>query len=283
MSKSPALESEPRSNAKQKLPAMTNSKRTSFLVGSRVAKKKHRKAMTQSRFSVGSGDGEVSCPECNMVYMKYVPTDQQMHAAFHKKAVQGVEWKSKTSKIVAEFVSMTESKSKTNVVAYERHKFQIVEVSSASKTEIRATEQLLDLANTELNAPEGSTGWKIPGQGHSDKAFVCLAEGKAVGVVSVESVEQGRWLVHETKSVVPNQGLKVLVGISRIYVCRSWRQLGIGLRLLQCLQKNCIYGCEIPKMEIAWSQPSEFGGRLALRFNAVKHRSGYTLIPAYEE
>ncbi|KAI5293355.1 N-acetyltransferase O1 (Establishment of cohesion protein 1) [Ascosphaera acerosa] len=57
-----------------------------------------------------------------------------------------------------------------------------------------------------------------------------------------------------------------IVGISRIWTSASARRKGIAMDLLDCVRSNYIYGMEIPKEQIAFSQPTESGCRLIQSF-----------------
>lgn len=59
---------------------------------------------------------------------------------------------------------------------------------------------------------------------------------------------------------------QAIVGISRIWTSGASRRKGIALDLLDCVVSNYIYGMEIPKNQIAFSQPTESGKRLAQKF-----------------
>jgi len=54
-----------------------------------------------------------------------------------------------------------------------------------------------------------------------------------------------------------------ILGISRVWVCADRRRRGIATRLLDCAREHFIYGMEIEKDDVAFSQPTESGGALA--------------------
>lgn len=57
-----------------------------------------------------------------------------------------------------------------------------------------------------------------------------------------------------------------LLGISRIWTSQANRKCGIATSLLECARNNFFYGMEVPKELMAFSQPTESGGRLAVRY-----------------
>jgi N-acetyltransferase len=54
-----------------------------------------------------------------------------------------------------------------------------------------------------------------------------------------------------------------VVGVSRIWVSKHSRRKGVANNLLDCVLNQFIYGMEIDKDELAFSQPTESGGHLA--------------------
>lgn len=58
------------------------------------------------------------------------------------------------------------------------------------------------------------------------------------------------------------------MGISRIYTVRNFRRLGIASKLLDTACLDFIYGYEIPKSLVAWSQPSYSGSKLLISWNS---------------
>lgn len=54
-----------------------------------------------------------------------------------------------------------------------------------------------------------------------------------------------------------------VVGVSRIWTSAKFRRKGIAQNLLECVATQFIYGLEIEKDEVAFSQPTEMGVRLA--------------------
>lgn len=55
----------------------------------------------------------------------------------------------------------------------------------------------------------------------------------------------------------------VVVGVSRIWVSKGFRRKGIANNLLDCVTTQFIYGLDIDKEEVAFSQPTDLGASLA--------------------
>jgi N-acetyltransferase len=68
-----------------------------------------------------------------------------------------------------------------------------------------------------------------------------------------------------------------MMGISRIWVSKCARKQGIAKRLLRFAAKRFIYHFNIPKEQIAFSQPTESGTRLARKWFGKE--SGWLVYP----
>ncbi|GMG24921.1 unnamed protein product [Ambrosiozyma monospora] len=241
----------------------------------RIQSKKQKLVQTHFKTKMD----KISCEECGMSYLPYVKADQQQHDKFHKRVLEGLEFSAKTSQgkhIFSYFLNKPNTKQHNKQI-------DIYELNFKTQYNVQLAHEFLDIVNTELNAPQDTLQFlKGPNFG---KVFLAVDTqlGKTVGIISVERIKTGHWMIADTGDLVPNQTVKLLLGISRIYVCKHYRGYGIGFKLCQMLFQNGIYGVTLRKTQIGWSQPSEFGGRLALRFNAVKHKSGKFLIPVYKE
>lgn len=68
----------------------------------------------------------------------------------------------------------------------------------------------------------------------------------------------------------------VIMGVARIFTVKNYRRQGIGSVLLDAACKDFIYGLEIRKSQVAWSQPSASGAKLALAWTPSGVPSGVT-------
>ncbi|GME70807.1 unnamed protein product [Ambrosiozyma monospora] len=243
----------------------------------RMTSQKQKQKLVQTHFKTKMD--KISCEECGMSYLPYVKADQQQHHKFHKRVLEGLDFSTKASQgkhTFSYFLNKPETK-------HHNKQIDIYELNFKNQYNVQLAHDFLGIVNTELNAPQDTLQFlKGPNFG---KVFLAVDTqlGKTVGIISVERIKTGHWMIADTGDLVPNQTMKLLLGISRIYVCKQYRGYGIGLKLCQVLFQNGVYGVALRKTQIGWSQPSEFGGRLALRFNAVKHKSGKFLIPVYKE
>jgi N-acetyltransferase len=91
---------------------------------------------------------------------------------------------------------------------------------------------------------------------------LCLAERISTAHKVVRTTAGGTGLVSSSISIHKESGPAIL-GISRIWTSNSCRRQGIASVLLECVRKQFIYGVDVPRSMMAFSQPTESGGRLA--------------------
>ncbi|KAH3660485.1 hypothetical protein OGAPHI_007071 [Ogataea philodendri] len=241
--------------------------------GSKVSKNslsKVRKGPQQLYFN--SSLRKTICPQCQMSYIPHLKADQQSHNKYHERAVEGIDLGPGFMKFG---IFIKNHRLKSGVDG------RIVEINPSSAKETAVAVELLKIANTVLNAPEGNKSWLSDVNG--GKVFLFLIRNKAVAICSTERVNAGQWMVYESGKIVPHQSVPLVMGISRIYVSHKYRRLGIAMHLLRAIEDNSVYGVSLKNTQIGWSQPSEFGGKLACSYNGVRHKSGKILLPVYEE
>lgn len=231
----------------------------------------------------------ITCRVCNMAYCSQVRADVEIHKKYHTQFTSGVTWpRSLNAEPLSSFVVIRKEKSSTlgnlkSSITSKRFKVHIQTIDKHNKKQIEKVEQILNMANKELNATEDSKEW-TSSKFESSKAFVVLVEGKAIGLCTTDSINEAKWMIHKTQTIVPNQVVNnIRVGISRIWISADWRQQGLARELLNCVMANSIYGQVLRRSQIAFSQPSYGGGLLAKSFNGIVHKSGELLIPVYFE
>lgn len=246
--------------------------------------------LLQTTLNIPGSEIIKKCVHCEMTYSLNSPSDIIDHKKFHDMHLNGRQWAQVWGHILISYnnsiVPITTFSStfkrnlniQTNIKTYEH----IVSVSPNNLNEVKATLEILEVVNNELKAPHDENDfWMKDNKG---KVFVYVKDGRCIGIITVEYLAQtqrGRWMVLETRDIVPNIFPNVKIGISRIWVCKNERNKGIAKRLLETARNYTILGSEIKKWELAWSQPSESGGILAKSYNSVIHKSGKVLIPCY--
>ena len=121
------------------------------------------------------------------------------------------------------------------------------------------------------------------------KAFLYMVEDRCVGLCLAEKISEAFPVVQakpaeniadDVKAVSRSSSLSVvtspdiaLLGISRIWISKSHRGRGLAMELLDCARNNFFYGVGAPKSLVAFSQPTDSGGRLAERW--FEHKTGW--------
>lgn len=278
------------------------------------------KRLVQSVIQIGKSSGSTSekCPDCLMTYSPVAARDLVAHERFHNLHINGRKWSMNWGDLVEKFplarvkgasISINGGLTPKNyhqrahsriITSFKQDR--IVVISKTKASEVRATLEIMHIVNDELNAPHNenyiwsgipdddehreriasrSPSWRPDGL-----AFVYVSDGRAVGIVIVEHLkhedQRGRWMVCGSNCIVPGVRPFFKMGISRIWVSRRHRGCGIATRLLDSARKHTIPGTEVAKWELAWSQPSESGGKLAESYNTIVHKkSGKKLLPCY--
>ncbi|SCU99012.1 LADA_0H16798g1_1 [Lachancea dasiensis] len=270
-----------------------------------------RKALGQSRLIFGKQREAkpFQCLECSLSYSPSVIQDIAAHAKHHDLHLCGKRWSPKWGEVVQSFSRSIPVKHRRNnndcgpvtgakEICTGAGTDQIVQISKTRSSEVKATLEIMHIVNEELQAPHDENHFWIGDSGINNNtqrrslkssdgsAFAYIRGGRAVGIITVEILnevdERGRWMICDSAHVVPGVRPPVKLGISRIWVCKKERGGHIATRLLEAARHHTISGLEIAKWEMAWSQPSESGGKLAKSYNSVNHpKSGNVLIPCY--
>lgn len=272
------------------------------------------KKLTQSVLRLdGSNSAPRKCHACGMSFSPCIPSDNNLHEKYHTLHLNGRKWSLKWGDIVERYHLSRESNEvpltdpqlakkrgmwlRSSLSPTLNHDY-IVHISASRKNEVMATLDIMKIVNDELRAPQNENHFwshlyerdginEYEGQNTpTGAAFVYVSNKRAVGVITLEYLnprdERGRWMIYDTAGIVSNVKPSFKLGISRIWVCKEQRGRGIGTRLLEAARKHAVPGTELEKLDIAWSQPSESGGKLAKSYNSVVHqKSGKVLIPCY--
>ena len=119
--------------------------------------------------------------------------------------------------------------------------------------------------------------------GDSFKAFVHLRGERCVSVCLAEKVSRAFPVINvrpqartdDTAASDPCIGSSLsvstsadiaLLGVSRIWVSKAYRRQGLAFAMLESARNSFFYGLQVPKNLMAFSQPTESGGRLAKRW-----------------
>lgn len=242
------------------------------------------------------GEVQKTCKTCGMEYIPSNKEDAALHKEFHAMNLGGVDVgkKFQTSKDLkkayprdkrwlneAEDMVMVDRKSPL----WARNK--VAKVLEVVNTELGSAE----IKEEELWAPlpphtdRANQTTKKKGNEESEKAgdrfkaFLYLDGEKCVGFCLVEKISGAKRVVDSgtnrdqkpkddlglrSSSISASADLDLaLLGIARIWTSKSHRGRGIAKDLLEAARGNFFYGIEIRKEMVAFSQPTESGGKLA--------------------
>ena len=254
-----------------------------------------RKPLTQMQIDLG-GEVRKTCRTCDMEYIPSVKEDAALHSKLCAMNVGGVD-------MGKAFVKDDSVKRIRSDRARKDEREMVVTVDRKSSIAARnRTRKVLDVVNAELSATdiddkylwgalnpeqkiiETRRGSSEGGDRRGDrfKAFLYLVHDKCVGFCLAEKISSAFGVVNGCKA--GEDGTKVietprsssisvstsadiaLLGISRIWTSKTYRGRGLAVDLLECARNNFFYGVEAPKDLVAFSQPTDSGGRLAKRW-----------------
>ncbi|KAG0667938.1 N-acetyltransferase O1 (Establishment of cohesion protein 1) [Maudiozyma exigua] len=237
------------------------------------------KRYIQSRLQIGGSHSNklIKCQKCDMTYSPNNIDDTTAHKAFHETYLKGKKWSKNWGITVYATLNQLTPPPSQNL-----QNDRIVMVRPDHQPEVNATLEVMNIVNNELHAPQDENDFWL--DEHSNgKAFLYIKDDRAVGAVTIEPLKQGRgrWMIYDSKKLVSNVIPNFEIGISRIWVCKSQRGKNIASKLLEASRFNTTTRNVLPKSSIAWSQPTDDGGKLALKYNSVRHKSGKILLPCY--
>jgi N-acetyltransferase len=238
---------------------------------------------------------------CNLCGMEYVPSnaeDADLHDKFHSMNAVGID-------LGKAFVRANASRWVYEAARCDEGYIVIIDRKASPSTRNQA-KKVLDVVNRELSSPpiDDATLWsqieppkrlcKNGAKEETDryKVFLHMKDSKCMGLCLAERIWEAHPIkldaaqangtngntngvtngdaVHRSSSVsVQNTLDPAIVGVSRIWTCGTARRRGIAMDLLDCVISNFIYGLDIPKEQIAFTQPTESGLRLAECFFGV--------------
>ncbi|KAK9370903.1 ESCO1/2 acetyl-transferase-domain-containing protein [Lipomyces kononenkoae] len=244
----------------------------------------------QTYLSLSNKPHRTTCPQCGMSYDTISPDDTRMHSRFHARAIGGVDVTIPRNCTPLATVHLAgPGQADTNTTTTRRkasiYKFTVRDLSRSTpvlrsvKTGVDAT---LRLCNSELSAPDERLSSLV----HRTDAtiFLCVASRRTnenktpdvdsgvcgthviVGLCLVERAEQGYFMSVDTGRLVRQSQAKMIMGISRLYTVHSARRTGVAQAMLDAARRNFVYGLEIGRDSVGWSQPSESGCRVATRW-----------------
>lgn len=275
---------------------------THNIVKTRRGRRKSR--LTQMQIDLG-GEIRRTCKMCGMEFIPSNKEDAALHEEFCAIGSQGVDISQamlKDKGITRLHITEGSRRSKEFIAIVDRRssrgaKKQVRRVLEIVNAELSAS----DITNEELwevihSAPaasksrnptkSGSKTEEPEAPGDRFKVFMYLVDAKCAGFCLAEKISTAHRVAASENAESQQQTITplsksssisisadadvALIGISRIWTSRKFRNKGIATMLLDSVRGNFFYGMEVPKDLVAFSQPSESGGRLAMRWFEAK-------------
>ncbi|KAL1995440.1 hypothetical protein VTN49DRAFT_1627 [Thermomyces lanuginosus] len=219
-----------------------------------------------------------SCSTCGMEYVPSNPEDADLHNKFHSMNDTGID-------LGKAFVRANASRWVYEAARSDGGYIVIVD-RKASPVVRNQAKKVLDVVNKELSSPpiDEATLWsqtEPPPQYRKNgkkeetdryKVFLHMRESKCMGLCLAERIWEAHPVKvqpvgkdgHRSSSIsIGEERHPAIVGVSRIWTCAAARRRGIAMDLLDCVVNNFIYGLDIPKEQIAFTQPTASGICLA--------------------
>ncbi|KAJ5124695.1 uncharacterized protein N7515_008520 [Penicillium bovifimosum] len=234
-----------------------------------------KQVMRQMQIDLGN-DTRKTCATCGMEYIPSNTEDAALHKKFHEMNATGID-------LGKAFMRANASRWVYEATRFEEGYVVIVDRKASPSAKSQA-KKVLEVVSKELSSPEidDETLWSQtePPKHLKDastekvdryRVFLHMKDSRCVGVCLTERIWESRPVAKEgapdgSSVSTLNETHPAIVGVSRIWTSGSSRRKGIALDLLDCVVINFIYGMEIPKAQIAFSQPTESGKRLAHKF-----------------
>ncbi|KAL8711062.1 MAG: hypothetical protein Q9220_004443 [cf. Caloplaca sp. 1 TL-2023] len=269
---------------------------------SRPAKKPR---LTQMQIDLG-GEVQKKCKDCGMEYIPSNKEDAALHKDFHTMNIQGVDVGKKflqskdgglkrayprDKRWLNEGEEMVMVDRKSPLWARNKVKRVLEVVNSELGSADVDDDDLWAPSMTKLESRVPVTKRKKNGEVPDDtgdrfKAFLHIDGDKCNSFCLAEKISSAKQVIHpeggedaktdpcpdvRSSSISTSADTDVaLLGIARIWTSKSRRGHGIAADLLETARGNFFYGVEVPKNLVAFSQPTESGGKLAERWYGCK-------------
>ncbi|KAB8532553.1 hypothetical protein FH972_025498 [Carpinus fangiana] len=276
---------------------------TAASIASPPPKKKPR--LMQTTIDLG-GDPRKTCPRCGMQYLPAAPEDARAHSRFCARASAasdearlGVEISAKEQG-GGRVVRSSDAKSahgrfldkKTN-----RAGDSVVEISRRSGAAGRvAAERVLEVVEAQLGAVRigrealwGEIITKVQQnamekewKNDAFKVYLYVRKERCVGLCLAQKITRAKRVLEQKEATAGQSGFSsiqteetsisgVYMGISRIWVASGVRGVGIARELLDAACSEFLLGRVMKRYNVAFSQPTESGFRLARKWFGQDH------------
>lgn len=238
-----------------------------------------------------------------MCRMEYVPSnveDAALHKKFHAKSVGGIDiTKTLIAKMKENQIWTGADGSFITVIGRKdspAFRNKAVEVLNVVKTELAAVSIPEETLWSQISVPDkpGPRPLEKSGKRSSPtsdrfKIYLYIRGTKCIGACLAERITEAfivlggddasdqtdgpRTDLQGSSISVSNAPEAAVLGISRIWTSNLHRKSGVATTLLESARSDFLYGITVPKEQVAFSQPTESGGRLARKW--FGRRSGW--------
>ncbi|KAF2033273.1 hypothetical protein EK21DRAFT_58903 [Setomelanomma holmii] len=256
------------------------------------------KRMVQMQLDLAS-ETRKTCKACGMEYIPSNAEDAALHRKFHAMNVGGVDF----TKAVAErmrkqqvwsggegsFVTVIGRK---DALALRHRTSDVLKVVNTELGAVPISDEVLwsQTSARHLHSLEAQKSSSVnptnatskPTQVDRFKTYLFMRGQKCIGLCLAERIWEAYTVLSQSKSSEETQThhtdsksssisiseamTPAILGISRIWTSSHHRQEGIATQLLECARSDFLYGLTIAKEKVAFSQPTESGGNLAMRW-----------------
>ena len=246
-------------------------------------KAQQQSALRQMQLDLGN-ETRKTCPTCSMEYIPSNSEDAALHKKFHEMNSTGIDlgkafvranscrWVYKATRFDEGYVVVIDRKASPTV------RNQAKKVLEVVSKELSSPDIADDILWSQIEPPKHLQASEGTEKVDRYKFFLHMKDSRCVGLCLTEriwesrpveqvSMEQnGAGQSNGSSVTVGKETRPAIVGISRIWTSESSRRKGIAMDLLDCVVMNFIYGMEMSKDELAFSQPTDSGKRLAQSF-----------------
>ena len=209
------------------------------------------------------------CKECGMIYRLNDKQEEQMHSKYHKENKETSLLKYSCLRVNNEKIVLENNEGKCVVIEY----------GIDSPQAIQKALSVLDFVDCQLGiVNEKTTKSQLnESSNRSLKKFskfyfyISSISKQIVGFCLAEPIENAQRITYlnenENSFTTTNEDvLKAKCGINRIWVASTMRRKGIATKLLDCVCINFIYIRKLESNELAFSDPTENGRKLAWNY-----------------
>lgn len=254
------------------------------------------RSLTQSVLDFGQSNTPITCTQCQMSYSQSSTEDATLHNMYHNRHNQGIELGKAFMKSAMRWCYEV-AHIPGSVVVVDR------KISLPARRTVQKVLEVVNRELGSIEIPEVELWGQKTLDGEAEdakkvdnyKVFLHVIEGRCVAVCLVERISKAYKVIdgaglaqqdparkEEKPMLTPTSSssafppttscadlalddkpTEVIAGVSRLWTSKSFRKKGIANNLLDCVTTQFIYGMDVDKEQVAFSQPTDSGAALA--------------------